>query len=316
MARMPPQNWNTSQGQLIDPTVQHYPSPAPLRSTQVLWPNFAPRHPSMPPGQMHSRLPPDSVARKAPRKSVASTTEALRSDGGTDPAQRRASKQEHRQRRDTPAQQAGNSRTSPAQGDALHDYHNSIKSLQALQAGQFTSRRPSQSTLQTQPTATTTPSRAKLSAAARGRPIILEADDDDDDDDGGEYVDESVIIPSVEIDETSSPAPPETTARRTRRRRAAINDKPPRPRSKYADYLPSGLKDIKGALGDDNWHEYCTLIEKKILGHITEEEFTAQSNAIFIMAQVVDERTTAKMEKQIAAEVVMPMIEWEREGAA
>lgn len=72
---------------------------------------------------------------------------------------------------------------------------------------------------------------------------------------------------------------------------------------------------MKAALGDDNWHEYCTLIEKKILGHITEEQFTAQSKAIFIMARVVDEGTTAKVERRIAADVVMPMIEWERKRA-
>lgn len=315
MARMPPQDWNMSQGQSLDPTVQHYPSPAPLRATQVLWPNFAPRHPSMPPGQMYSRLPPDSDARKAPRKSAASTTEALRSDGGADPAQRRASKLEHRQRRDTPTQQAGNSRTPLAQGDALHGYHNSIKSLQALQAGQFTSRRPSQSSLRTQPASPITPSRARLSAAARGRPIILDDDDSDDDDDDGEYVDDSAIIPSIEVDEPSSPAPPETTARRSQRRPTVINKNPPRPRSKYADCLPYGLSGMKAALGDDNWHEYCTLIEKKILGHITEEQFTAQSKAIFIMARVVDEGTTAKVERRIAADVVMPMIEWERKRA-
>ncbi|KAH7406551.1 hypothetical protein DE146DRAFT_574062, partial [Phaeosphaeria sp. MPI-PUGE-AT-0046c] len=266
-----------------------------------LWPNYPPRHPSMPPGQIYSRLPPNGVGRKAPRKSAASNNEALRSSGGANPAQRRASKQEYRQRLDTPAQQVLHNGIPLAQGNALRGYHSSVKSLQALQATQGASHEPSEATSRIQQTRTNTANRSQVKVPARGRRAILEEDD--------EYVNGNEAIPSIEIDPTSSPAPLAASTR-TRNSQVGISNEYVQPRSKYEHAVPKGLRKIQRAVGDDNWTEYLTLLEKKILGNITEQEFTAQSTALFMVFD--DERTRARIEKRIVVEVVTPMIEQEQ----
>lgn len=298
-------NSNASTMQPQEEFNTQYPLPPPLHSDQVLWPNFPPRHPAMPPGQKYSRLPPNDVARKAPRKSAASNNEALRLDGRANPAQRRASKQEYRQRPDTPAQRERESHDGPplTPGNALHGYHRSIQSLQTLQAARDASCKPSKAAPLPQQTTKTEANKSHARTPARGRRIILKDDD--------EYVDEDEAVPSIEVNPTTSPAPPAATARRTRRSQAGVDMQTPRPCSRYEHAVPKGLKSIQRAFGEDNWTEYLNLVEQKIQGYITEEMFSARSKAIFMVFN--DEKKRARIEKRIEAEVVIPVIEQERE---
>lgn len=303
---MLPQEQSVLQGQSID-LMQPFPLLAPRHNTQVLWPNYPPGLSAMPPEQMHSRLPPKGVSRKAPRKSAASNNEALRSETSATPAQRRASKQEYRQRQDTPGRQSSQGETPPAQGSSLHGYHTSIKNLQALQANYKASKDPSEVPSQSQQTKTSKANRIHRPTSARSRRIVLEDDDDD------EYVNEddneNDALPSIEIASTSSPEPPATLVRRSRR----LANERSRPRSKYEDVLPHSLIGIQQALGNENWIEYLTLLETKILGNMTEREFTARTKAIFTVFD--DEKTATRIEKRITTEIIMPMLEQEqREG--
>jgi hypothetical protein len=79
-----------------------------------------------------------------------------------------------------------------------------------------------------------------------------------------------------------------------------------RGRSRYDYVVPDELRGVHRALGDDNWTDYMMLMEKKLMGEVTEVDFIVQSKAIFM---VFDMKTRTRLEKQIANTVVLPVIE-------
>lgn len=271
---------NTQKG--FDPARQA----TPQLEGRPMWPNYPPGVPH--PLQMYSRLPPNSVARKAPRKSVVSTTATNSPNLPTRsarPAQRRGSKQEYREKH----------KIDP-RAQTRQDSRNDTPALD--QEARFEQEKTRHDGPQGPPR-----------VPARSRPLVL--DDDDEHDDG----DEQTPIDSIEEDSASdedlhfaSTTPARTTRGQFRANLPARQRQSPR----YQYTVPKGLQGVQRALGEDNWNEYVILAEKRLLGEMTEMEFIKSSKAIFL---VFDEETSYKIERQIANKMVMPVITEHHGGA-
>ncbi|KAH8723796.1 hypothetical protein GQ44DRAFT_709615, partial [Phaeosphaeriaceae sp. PMI808] len=142
----------------------------------------------------------------------------------------------------------------------------------------------------------------------RGRRVVCDEDED--------YVDEDDSCrPSIETDTSMSPEIIDTaptvvtinTAPRTTNTKSQI-PRPrtlasPRPRHEYP--VPAEMESLYKALGENNWNEYLTLMEKKWLGEITENEVMVKSKSIF---SVFDECTRRRVEKGVINKVIIPVL--------
>ncbi|KAF1916511.1 hypothetical protein BDU57DRAFT_234343 [Ampelomyces quisqualis] len=217
---------------------------SPQLEERPMWPNYPPGVP-LPSPQMYSRLPPNGVSRKAPRKCAVSNTlthSPQLPTRSSKPAQRRGSKQEYREKH---------------KGQVQQDSRNDTPALdQEAPCQQRQIRHGDDQRLPRAP--------------VRSRPLVLE--DDDEVDDG----DEHVPMASIEVDAVSDDELPLASSTR-----ANLVSQRPRPRHRYQ--VPKGLKGVQLALGEDNWDEYVMLVEKRLLGEIAEIEFIKRSRAIFLV---------------------------------
>jgi hypothetical protein len=251
-----------------------------------MWPNYPPGVP-LPPTHVYtrypptySRLPPDSVARKAPRKSSVSNTPTQSQQIPTrssKPEQSHGSKQEYREKHKP--EHTRQFRQDTRNDTPALDQDGSHKQRQ-IEGGEH---------------------RGLPRAPVRNRPFIL---DDDDEQDNG---DDHVPMPSIEVDFTTDEELPiaSTTPARTTRGQFRANLVRQRPRPRYQYTVPKGLKGVQLALGEDNWNDYVILVETRLLREISEMEFINDSKAIFL---VFDVDTGAKIEELIANVMVMPVI--------
>jgi hypothetical protein len=87
----------------------------------------------------------------------------------------------------------------------------------------------------------------------------------------------------------------------------------PRPRFDYP--IPQELEGVYRALGEDNWNEYLMLVEKNLLGEVTDEQCSAMASQVFFIEHQATQR---KLHKQIVMTVVTPVVkqcaEAEKEG--
>jgi hypothetical protein len=84
------------------------------------------------------------------------------------------------------------------------------------------------------------------------------------------------------------------------------------PRTRYKYAVPTELESIQRALGEDSWTYYLILVEKKVLGEITEDRFFTQSRELF---DVFDDHLRNKIEREVTNKMVMPAIRQQREEA-
>jgi len=276
----------------------------PIPHRRPLWPNYAPGTFAQSEPK-HSRLPSNDVARKAPRKSASSSPAHVSSRRNSNvtpkPTQRRQEKQEYRRRRDSALpvdgeQSAQSDTPRVARSTAAADRSMPTQSLSLLKDS-------------TQ--------KGHLPSSARSRRFILDDEDDElDKDEDGEDDDDDVPLrklfekghgktrirgkdAAVRMNKTSSGP-----------RELQVHS---RAQSRYDYLVPDELRGVHRALGDDNWTDYMMLMEKKLMGEVTEVDFIVQSKAIFM---VFDMKTRTRLEKQIANTVVLPVIEQHKEHDA
>jgi hypothetical protein len=247
-----------------------------------VWPTYAPGY-NAPVNQMysHSRLPPNDVARKAPRKSTAHSPPQKgtlqRSNSDLKSAKARKGKPEASLKREP----------SPT---PQHE--------EVAQTGQRKHRKTYR-----------TPAISSASTRRRKRVILDDEDDEDDEDDDGHDGDggneANVPIPSIESGITEGPASATRAATPATRRSKRIQaPQIQRPHPRYEYLVPSKLEGIKQALGEEDWIEYLIGTEKKLLGEITEDEFDARSKHLFL---VFDEQTRRRIEKLVGG-MIAPVI--------
>jgi hypothetical protein len=241
-----------------------------------VWPTYAPGY-DAPVNQMysHSRLPPNDVARKAPRKSTVH---------------------------------------SPPQKGPLQRSNCDLKSAKARKGRREDSlKREPSPTPQHEEVAQTgqrkrlktyrTPALSSASTRKRKRVILDDEDDDGHDGDGGNEA--NVPIPSIESGISEGPASATRAATPATRRSTRIQaSQIQRPLPRYEYLVPNKLEGIKQALGEEDWNEYLIKTEKKLLGEITEDEFDARSKHLFL---VFDEQMRRRIEKLVEG-MIAPVI--------
>ncbi|KAH9862672.1 hypothetical protein J1614_010765 [Plenodomus biglobosus] len=87
---------------------------------------------------------------------------------------------------------------------------------------------------------------------------------------------------------------------------ASLNHKPqgPYPRCKYV--VPEGLKGVEMAMGPDNWNQYLVLLEKLWTTELHGEDFAAASNSMF---RIFDDKLRKRMNSVILREMIKPELE-------
>ncbi|KAH7092527.1 hypothetical protein FB567DRAFT_545674 [Paraphoma chrysanthemicola] len=230
-----------------------------------LWPNY---------NYKRSRLPSNDVARKVPRKAVASSpppesTPHLPRPKPA-PARRRAPKQKAQKRHDSPT-------TARATPD--------------VRPGAQRRATPRQTTVGTSPFNDHEQKPSKV----RSRPVVRDEDLEDDED----YERDSPMASIESSENTSLHSPPSAS---TSRMHVHAN----RPRPQYDYPVPEELEGVHRALGEDNWNDYLILQEAKWIGDITEQQYVARTGAIFA---VFDQTTRRNMEKRMANQVIKPVME-------
>jgi hypothetical protein len=237
-----------------------------------LWPTYSPGY-NVPVSPMHSRLPPNNVARKAPRKSTASAPPQKgplqRSTIKVESTQNRKTKREdnlQRELSDTPQHEEG---AHVGQRKRLKTAHRTPveKSIHASDIPDLSL------------------------APTRGRRRVIE---DDENDDGNE---DNIPIPSIESDTAGtagSVTRAASSAAQRSKRLQTFQSQNPRPRYDYT--IPKKLETIKQALGEEDWDEYVIATEENFLGKITGDEFDARSKRLFM---VFDEQTRWRIEKLV-----------------
>jgi hypothetical protein len=237
---------------------------------EPLWPNYNPGYPTQP-LRMQSRLPSDNVGRKAPRKAnVPHDNSAARSSDCS----------------------------SSSQGQVMDVYPRKPTTTPSVQ------HNPAQQVISTQDISAPLQDRySHFPTTARGRHRNLNSDEDTDDDTD----DQSPPRKSIEVRRTSRITQASTIATPTPATHTQLLQgvRRQRPRTQYEYVVPDKLEGIQRALGDDNWTGYVVLVEQKVLEEITQEQFLAQSNEIF---QAFDDRTRAKIERQVTNKMVVPAI--------
>lgn len=280
----------------------------PIPHRRPLWPNYAPGTFAQSEPR-HSRLPSNDVARKAPRKSASSSpahVTPLRTSNVTPkPTQRRKEKQEHRRRRDS---------ALPV------DYEQTAQSSTPRVAKPIAASSrsiPTQSLSSRKDTANPKTQKGHLLSSARSRQFVIDDEDDegdglDKDEDGEDDDDDLPLGKLFEEGHNRTPIRGQEVAARMKKASSGTRELQlhPRAQPRYDYLVPDELRGVHRALGDDNWTDYIMLMEKKLMGEVTGVDFVVQSKAIFM---VFDIRTRARLEKQIAKTVVLPVIEQHKE---
>lgn len=80
----------------------------------------------------------------------------------------------------------------------------------------------------------------------------------------------------------------------TTRRQARIIDQPQpqRPQSQYKYNIPHELAGVRRALGKENWAEYLTLVERYAMNEISDKDFEVEGRRMF---HVINARTQSKI---------------------
>jgi hypothetical protein len=248
-------------------------------SPRTLWPNYSPGY-SVLPAQIEkqSRLPPNSIGRKMPRKAAPNSPHPENSPHSSIArskiVQRRASKKTSRLAHEAPV--------LATRGQGLE--------VDAV--------RPTRLGLPLPATPHNVPKhQTRLSARSR-RPVTQDEDDE-------ESEDNSQDVPCRTIETGGTPDPNAVTDSPF----AQIKNKPRlRPRFDYV--IPKALKGVHQALGEDNWNDYMILMEHKFLGEIDEAQLTAKAAPIFTMFEGLGRQ---KMERQIVETVVKPVLDQHKE---
>jgi hypothetical protein len=246
-------------------------------SVPAMWPNFSPGYSTLPLlGDTQSRLPPNNVGRKAPRK--ATTSSPISEISPQSPisssklAQRRAAKEAHRLRRGSPL-------------PAWHE-HNTPKQNPPTPYALALERTPLNEGQSLPP------------ISARSRRVILGEEEEENDEDDHLFPIATIETGIGRIPTARMPSAfPDTAATDQTHAR-------PHPRFKYP--IPKELKRVHQALGEKNWNDYLILTEQKCLGEIFEAQCVARSKAIFAM---FDEHSQRRVERQMSRTVVMPVLE-------
>jgi hypothetical protein len=257
----------------------HFKSPKefePRHSVQAMWPNFSPGYSELSLlCEKHSRLPPNYIGRKSPRKATSSpvpkdSPQSVISMSRL--AQRRATKDTHRLRHASPL---------PAWHERIPE-NNTPKSATA---NLYTLERISLN-------------ESLPPMSARSQRVILDKEDEKSQENEEQFP--RATIETGVRDTTVSrvlSASSITTVRNQSHSR-------PHPRLDYP--ISVELESVHRALGEDNWKAYLILIEQKCLGEIAEAECITRSKAIFTM---FDESAQRRTERQLTKTVVMPVLE-------
>jgi hypothetical protein len=121
----------------------------------------------------------------------------------------------------------------------------------------------------------------------------------------------SAVSPSVESPSVGSPA----DSRMFSERAAGVDAQNPRrrrhprlpiPRPRYDYPVPKGLMDVCKALGKDSWNHYVMLVEKKVMGRLTEETFAREKKHLFMMSHK-DKANQRRLDKQMS-DFVTPLL--------
>ncbi|KAH7066283.1 hypothetical protein BKA63DRAFT_159131 [Paraphoma chrysanthemicola] len=239
--------------------------PPGLVPAYPLWPNYNHRR---------SRLPSNDVARKVPRKAVASSPPPESTPHLSRPKPAPA-------RRRAPKQRAQNRHDSPTTARATPDVRPGAQRLAT----------PRRTAVGTSPFVEHEQQPSKV----RSKPVVLEEELEDDED----YEKDSPRASIESSENTSLHSPPFVSASRNH-----TQAKRPRPQHDYP--IPEELESVHQALGKDNWNDYLILQEAKWIGDITEQQYVARTGAIFA---VFDQTTRRNMENRMANQVIKPVME-------
>jgi hypothetical protein len=264
-----------------------------------LWPTYAPGH-ALQPRQTYSRLPSSDIGRKAPRKLDASSPAQSSSpqlvNNTPKSTQRRATKQDYRQRHGTSlasystltAKSSATRATKPPTSTHRGTPRESLTSLKDL-----------------------TPLKDLKSlhhTSTRSRPVVVANNEDESDDDDLPL---SAIFKAKNAG-TPVRRPTTTTTNadtQTPSCAAAIRSRP-HPQFEYE--VPNELESIHKALGEENWTNYIILMEQRCLKHITKAEFIAKSKCIFM---VLNNKIRNRIESKIAKTMVQPAIQQQKKDS-
>jgi hypothetical protein len=252
----------------------------PQHSAQALWPNFSPGYPYIP-VKKQSRLPPDDVGRKVPRKSIASTSvtnSASRpSISKPIPTPRRTAKEVHRFKRNSavPVRQS----TPARQCDTLEF------SLFAPRASPLNDHQ------RLPPT------------SIRSQAVALDNDVEVDD---ANEADIPRLTMERCIGSSSTSVPTKESSDKN-----IICQARPRGHPWYRYPIPKKLEGLHRALGKENWSDYLLVTEKRLLGEITEKQFVSKTRHIFLTS---NESTRRRMDNLMVRTVVMPVLKRRTEG--
>jgi hypothetical protein len=292
---------NDSKDQRSQPKVEgEFPKVyTPIPHRRPLWPNYAPGTFAQSEPK-HSRLPSNDAARKAPRKSASSSpahvTSLRTSTANSKPAQRRKDKQEHRRRRDS-ALPADHEQTAQSSTPRV------AKSVAA------TSRSIPTQSLSSIKDSVTPNTQEGLPSSARSRRFILDNGDDElnKEEDGEDDDDDLPLRKLFEKGRARTPIRGQEAAARMKKASSGPRELQlhSRAQPRYDYSVPDELRGVYRALGDDNWMDYMILMEKRLMGEVTEVDFVVQSKAIFM---VFDVKTRTRLEKRIANTVALPVI--------
>jgi hypothetical protein len=250
--------------------------------------------------QKQSRLPPNTVTRKAPRKS---TTTSVSSSQKLDKVVKRNVKQVKPRPNKTIATPKGVNRSPAVDRNARKDDKSRLKqsaSTTATRAGEKIVTTLDDDIPASRQSAFTT-SAAAGSDLAIG-PLTREQYDRIFPDLPSVNMPERLLPEDIKTntpEEEEKVVPVETQKDKetyviTTRRQARIIDQtqPQCPQPQYKYNIPHELADVRRALGKDNWTEYLTLVERYTMNKISDKDFQVEGRRMF---HVIDARTQAKI---------------------
>lgn len=279
----------------------NFKSPKELNSqlpVRALWPNFPPGYVPQP-GHGYSRLPSSDVARKAPRKSSASSpaqpSPPQLANGTPKPRQGRTAKQDYHRKHGSPLPSECTSTAKNSTARATKPASPAQRSTPLESLTLLTNLTPLKGPKSPHP------------SSARSRPVVLDDEDDEDESDD----DDLPLRTTLRTENGCTPVrgPTTITANPGRHNRYRANPSRSRPRPRFEYSVPEELQGIHRALGEDNWSDYIILLEKKAMKQITETQFVAKSKGIFM---VFNDRTRERIERQVVRTMVLPAIEQHR----
>lgn len=220
--------------------------------------------------QKFSRLPPEGVARKTPRKS-----------GGVQPERRLSDTTRlKKEARGRAASKQGNQSRAKSRVNEVIDYE--------VEDEEDTPKRAKQ-TLRGR---TPRPRNGSVQSA-RGQVVVLDEDDSDDATMHDAWASVESMVPGDELQPT------------LRRRGRPPKTQQVRPSVPLEDIISPELRAIQMALGRDNWKDYVEALERRYKDQITEAEFGRTTKAIFM---IVDGKIRRKMDKLVEEEFVKPNV--------